>query len=776
MHRRTALLGAAEPKRLRMEEALRESKERFRNLVETIKDWIWEVDAQGFYTYVSPRVRDILGYEPEDLLGRTPFDLMPREEAARIKEIFGDIVKAQISFDPIENICLHKDGHPVILETSGMPFFAEDGALKGYRGVDRDITERRHAEEALRKSEKEYRSVIENIQDVFYRSDLNGRLILGSPSGVKMFGYNSLEEMIGLPLESFWADPKDREVILAQMKASGSVRDYEAVLKRKDGTLFDAAFTTHFYYDNQGSLLGTEGTIRDITERKKGEEALRKNEGEAKKLAQETMIMAEIGKIISSTLNIEEVYERFVAEVRKLIPFDRISINVKDPGTDKVKVAYISGLDVPRRRAGTIFSPAKTFTADVIRTRSSLVVTPESMKELIKRFPGYLPSYEAGLRSLIAVPLISRDEVVGIIILSSNGQFRYGERELSLTEKVGNQISGAIANALIFAELKRMEEELRMAQLALETRVEERTAALAKTNKDLQAEITERKHAEELLKTAKEAAEASSIAKSAFLANMGHELRTPLNIIIGFSELMAEGQAGDLNETQKEYTGDVLQSSRHLLSLINDILDLSRVEAGKLELDASEVFLRDLLKNSQLMVKEKALKHGIQVSQEINGVPDWIRGDERKLKQILYNLLANAVKFTPEGGTVVLAARSLSYRQDNWVAGNDQGMEIPFQPAGESRWVEFSVRDTGIGLKQEDLERIFAPFEQADNTASRRYQGTGLGLSLTRRLVELHGGRIWGTSEGVGKGSTFSFVIPVDPRPEAIEKPMTSGP
>ena len=262
---------------------------------------------------------------------------------------------------------------------------------------------------------------------------------------------------------------------------------------------------------------------------------------------------------------------------------------------------------------------------------------------------------------------------------------------------------------------------------------------------------------------AKKAAEEANRAKSDFLANMSHELRTPLNHILGFTELVVDKQAGDLNREQQEYLEDVLGSGRHLLSLINDILDLSKVEAGKLELEVSEVNLRGLLESSLTMVKEKALKHGIRLSQKIDGVPDWIGADQRKLKQILYNLLANAVKFTPEGGTVVLAARSLSYRQDGWVAGNGQGVEIPSQLPEESRWVEVSVRDTGIGLKKENLERIFSPFEQADNTAGRRYQGTGLGLSLTRRLVELHGGKCWAESEGEGKGSKFNFVIPFDP-------------
>jgi signal transduction histidine kinase len=259
----------------------------------------------------------------------------------------------------------------------------------------------------------------------------------------------------------------------------------------------------------------------------------------------------------------------------------------------------------------------------------------------------------------------------------------------------------------------------------------------------LQNEIAERKLTEAKLIVAKKGAEAASRAKSDFLANMSHELRTPLNHIIGFTELVADQQAGKLNGMQAEYLGDVLASSRHLLSLINDILDFSKVEAGKVELEAGQVFLPALLQNSFTMIKEKSIKHGIRLQMEIDGIPELIRGDERKLKQILYYLLSNAVKFTPDGGVVTLAACRLFFQDTQWRSEDGRVEPIPLVPSATGEWVKFSVRDTGIGLKAEDLERVFAPFEQADNSVSRKYQGTGLGLSLTKRLVELHGGKIW---------------------------------
>jgi signal transduction histidine kinase len=503
-----------------------------------------------------------------------------------------------------------------------------------------------------------------------------------------------------------------------------------------------------------GEVVGLISVARDITEAKKGGELLRRNEKEAKRLAEENRIMAEIGRIISSSPNIEEVYERFAVEVHRLIHFDRIAINlINKDGTTLIN-RYVKGDSAAGRNAGEVFPRAGTLTQALIQNRKGLIIDIQNETEIAAKFPGLLPEMKAGFRSFLSVPLISRDQPIGGLHIRSKKSRIYSEKDLKLAENIAGQISGAIAIARLYSELKeaketlqKKEEELRHSQEILETRVKERT--------------------EDLLK-ARDAAEAANRAKSEFLANMSHELRTPLNHIIGFTELVVDKQAGDLNETQAEYLGDVLGSSRHLLSLINDILDLSKVEAGKLQLEVGEVFLPVLLQNSFTMIKEKAMKHGIQLQMEIDGIPEQIRGDERKLKQILYNLLSNALKFTPDGGVVTLDACRLFSRDDQWTKGDGCVAPIPFAPSVAGEWVGISIRDTGIGLKAEDLERIFSPFEQADNSASRRYQGTGLGLSLTRQLVELHGGKIWAESQGLGEGSVFRFLFPI-PHPEGKE-------
>jgi signal transduction histidine kinase len=248
-------------------------------------------------------------------------------------------------------------------------------------------------------------------------------------------------------------------------------------------------------------------------------------------------------------------------------------------------------------------------------------------------------------------------------------------------------------------------------------------------------DVNSRKMAEQALREAREQAEAASREKSQFLANMSHELRTPLNAVIGFSEVLKDGMFGELNAKQAEYVKDILESGQHLLSLINDVLDLSKIEAGRMELELSEFSLAGAIERAVSLVKERAQRHGVRLQTDIaHGVTN-ICADERKVKQIMLNLLSNAVKFTPDGGAVTVSVRS-----------NGAGVQI-------------DVRDTGVGMTPEDQKALFQEFRQVGPDAGRRSEGTGLGLVLTKRFAELHGGEIRVRS-APGAGSTFTFILP----------------
>ncbi|MFQ5881809.1 MAG: ATP-binding protein [Candidatus Methylomirabilales bacterium] len=258
--------------------------------------------------------------------------------------------------------------------------------------------------------------------------------------------------------------------------------------------------------------------------------------------------------------------------------------------------------------------------------------------------------------------------------------------------------------------------------------------------------------------------------KSEFIANMSHELRTPLNAIIGFSELLVDRVPGDLNEKQAKYVHNVLESGRHLLALINDILDLSKDEAGKIELQPETFPLREALEATLTMVRPLAVKKQISLRTEIAPEASTITADPLRFKQIMFNLLSNAVKFTPEEGTVTVSATVQGPMSE--VAGHREqrgqgsvGFQTPdvgHRTLDSANFVEISVQDTGIGIRPEDRQKLFQEFSQVGGEYARQQHGTGLGLALTKRLVEKHGGRIWADSAGEGKGSTFVFTLPVN--------------
>ena len=298
----------------------------------------------------------------------------------------------------------------------------------------------------------------------------------------------------------------------------------------------------------------------------------------------------------------------------------------------------------------------------------------------------------SGYRALLAVPLLREDRIIGGLVVNRKTPGEFSPEIIELLQTFATQSALAIQNARLFQEIEEKSRQLEVAN----------------------------RH------------------KSEFLASMSHELRTPLNAVIGFSEVLLERMFGQINDKQDEYLQDILSSGRHLLSLINDILDLAKIEAGRMDLEVADFHLPQAIDNAITLVKERAARRAIVLQAVVDPRLGGIKGDERKVKQVLLNLLSNAIKFTPEGGRVDVSAA---------LAGDD---------------AEISVTDTGVGIAAEDHEAVFEEFRQVGTDYAKKHEGTGLGLTLSRRFVELHGGRIWVKSE-LNQGATFTFTLPVGP-------------
>jgi signal transduction histidine kinase len=400
--------------------------------------------------------------------------------------------------------------------------------------------------------------------------------------------------------------------------------------------------------------------------------------------------LGEISRTISSTLDLETVLTRIAAYAVQLSGTDGGAIYEYDEAAREFRLRAAHQMEeelIESLRA----HPMRV--GDGALGRAAAARAPVQIADLAVEgaYQGPLRDVmvRSGFHALLAVPLLREDGIVGGLVVRRRAPGEFPAEMVDLLRTFANQSALAIQNARLFREI---------------------------ADKSAQLEVANRH-------------------KSEFLANMSHELRTPLNAVIGFSEVLLEEMFGGLNDKQTEYLQDILSSGRHLLSLINDILDLSKIEAGRMELELAAFELPPALENALTLVRERASRHGIGLHLAVDPQLGAIVGDERKIKQVLLNLLSNAVKFTPEGGQVAVRAS----RADGSV--------------------EISVSDTGIGIAAEDREAIFEEFRQVGSDYARKREGTGLGLALARRFVELHGGRLWVKSE-VGKGSTFTFSLP----------------
>ncbi len=779
--------------RKKAEEELRARDHRINEILESIQDDFYVLDRDWRFVYASKNFTSRIGKDPKDFVGKNIWEMFPKHLGTILEENY----RAAMETREIREFELHGQYTDYWYRMKVYP--SEEGITL----LGTEITERKRAEEALRQSESRYRMLHESLRDPFVQVSMDGRIIEFNDLYCQMLGY-SPEELRMLTYRDLTPErwhASEETIVREQIIGRGYSDVYQKEYRRKDGTIIPVELRTILSRDEEGRPSSMWGIVRDITERKKAENALRESEEIARQRSEE------------------------LARLRDITPAAIWVSNDPQCSTiigNKAANRFYEATEGDNLSAGTI-GGEQNFTRRFFQKGRELK-------------PEELPMQLAAAKGIDVI-----DSEVDVLLPSGKSITILGNAR-PLFDANGD-VRGSIAVFVDITERKKMEEALRKAKDDLEQRVLERTAELTKANlalrksedrfrvalknspivvfnqdRDLRytwlhnpnpafigdiplgktdkeilppedaaqltkikrrvlesghgeraevkttfngveffydltveplrnasgeiegitcasMDVTYRKNAEEELKRAKEAAEAAARAKSEFLANMSHEIRTPMNAIIGMTGLMLEEP---LDPFQRENLELVRTNGDSLLSIINDILDFSKIESDKVVLEEYGFDLRQCVEEAVDLVAIRAAEKGLNLVYIIDkGVPDTITSDLGRLRQVLGNLLSNAVKFTDEGEVVL----SVSSKQ---VDGTNE--------------VHFAVQDTGIGIPQDSMGLLFQPFNQMEPSTTRLYGGTGLGLVISKKLVEMMGGRIWAQSEE-GKGSTFHFTI-----------------
>jgi two-component system sensor histidine kinase/response regulator len=746
---------------------LQKSEQRFRSLVEMTSDWLWEVDRNGVYTYSSPKVKDLLGYEPDEVLGKMPFEFMPPDEAERVAAYFKDTVAARRSFAGLENVNLHKDGHQVVLESSGVPFFDAAGNLMGYRGIDRDITDRKQAELALRKSEEQYRLLVQSANSIILRMDTRGNITFLNEFGQRFFGFSE-EEILGKSaVGTIVPETETTGRNLAAMiqdigKHPEKYVNNENENMRRNGERVWVAWTNKPIYSENGSIVETLCIGNDITARKHAEEALRESE------------------------------ERY------RLHFENVSDVVYS--TDmQFRITSIS----PSVETYLGYRPEEMIGKTIAELN---VVAPEYLGQAIERSASVLSGRKGGPTEyefiakdgsrkwgeITGAPLLKNGEVVAMVAVARDiTERKHAESALRKSEEryrtlVDSSLTGifVVQDGYIQFVNKQFvhmsgytEEELigmryldlihpddrKFARQAATLRLEEREnagrfqlRATTKTGDTLWVEtfgtridyqgkpailanlidITEQKVAEERLQEAHRKLLELEALKEDLINMVAHDMKNPVaNTMLGL-EMIEVAPHGHLSDQQREYLRIARQNQFKLSEMIVNLLETSKLESGEMQLNKVSFDLADLVdrtvkRHSAIIESEENV-----VRTEIAPEARRIIADENLLERVLSNLLSNAVRHSYPTGEITIQA----------------------VPASQNRGVTISVRDHGEGIPKKYHQRIFEKFRQPDEPKNQRRADTGLGLAFCKMAVEAHGGTIAVESKP-GEGSCFTVTL-----------------
>ena len=756
--------------------ALKNSEARNRAIIQSTSDWIWELDKQGNYCYCSENIEQILGFTPDEVIGKSPFDQMTREETGRSHSIYQGILVSKGEIIDLENWNLHRDGHEVCLLTNGFPLMDEAGNLRGYMGTNKDITEKKYAEELLTKERGRLSSILKGTNSGSWEWNIQTGETVFNERWAEIIGY-TLAELSPLSVEKWKhiAHPQDvivsGQLLKKHFRGESDFYEFEMRLRHKSGDWIWVLDRGKVHaWDKDGNPLLMSGSHVDITRRKKAEIALRESEA----LLAEAEKVAKFGSWRTDLSNFRLSWSSETCRIFGL-----------EPGTDQPDHTDFLSFVHPEDRLRVDEAFAKSFDGHELNSIEHRIITPNGdIKFIEERWQIFHDDHGVAKRAVGTCQVITERKEAELEIRRLNERISiatqsaqvgiwewslpnnsliwddqmyalYGQKKEAFTgdyeawlngihpddkDATVKEVQKAISNE------KEYDTEFRVVWADGSTHFLKAKGHIIRNGdgKPLRMigvnyDITERKQAESELLKAKDRAEEGDRLKTAFLANMSHEIRTPMNGILGFANLLKEQKLS--GEEQQQYIAIIEKSGERMLNIINDIVDISKIESGQMKLFISATNINEQINFTYTFFKQEAENKGIKLMvKKPHPARDlFIFTDREKVYAILTNLVKNAIKFTPAG-------------------------TIEFGYDLNSSELTFYVKDTGIGIPNNRQRAIFDRFIQADIGDKWAYQGAGLGLSISRAYVQMLGGNIWVESEP-GRGSTFYFTLPYHTEP-----------